>query len=262
MWKSTIQDTAFWMKKSPDLVAVRTVEVDGHPPGCAVAAGEVGREVAEVVALGSEMVVDHIERHGETTLVAGVDEVHEPGRTAIARLHRIGIDAVVAPVALAGELGDRHDLDRGHAEVAERVEVRDRGVEGALGGERADVELVEDELLAGEAAPGAIVPGVSRDVDDRRGAVHAPRLGARGGIGSLAFPVRAVEPVEVEMSRADTIEDALVIAARGPVEGMNALDRFDDAHLDLFGGRGPDPEATAPPGERDGAEIRRHGSRS
>jgi hypothetical protein len=47
---------------------------------------------------------------------------------------------------MAGERRDRHQLDRVHAEVAQVVEPPDGGLEGALGGERAHVQLVDHQL--------------------------------------------------------------------------------------------------------------------
>ena len=76
--------------------------------------------------------------------MAGVDQALEAVRAAVGVVGRVQVDAVVAPAALAGELGDGHQLDGVDAEVDEVVEVVDGAVEGPLGGERADVELVED----------------------------------------------------------------------------------------------------------------------
>ena len=62
------------------------------------------------------MVVDHVEDHGQAGLMGGVDEPLQRPRAAVAVLHGVGMDAVVAPVAVAGELGHRHQLDRRDAQ--------------------------------------------------------------------------------------------------------------------------------------------------
>ena len=80
-------------------VAAGTVEVDGIAPGRLVVAGEVGAVDAQVVAIGPEVVVDHVEDHGEATLVAGVDQCLQPRRAAVEVVGRVEIDAVVAPAA-------------------------------------------------------------------------------------------------------------------------------------------------------------------
>ena len=92
------------------------------------------------------MVVDDVEHDGEARGVRGVDQALEALRAAVARLRGRQVDAVVAPAARARELGDRHDLDRGDPQLGEAGQVLDRGVERPLARERADVQLVEDEI--------------------------------------------------------------------------------------------------------------------
>src|SRR5439155_720730 len=59
---------------APYALGLWAVEVDRAAPRCAVAVGEVGPELAEVVSLGAEMVVDDVEEHRQPVGVAGVDE--------------------------------------------------------------------------------------------------------------------------------------------------------------------------------------------
>ena len=94
------------------------------------------------------------------------------------------IDAVVAPPAAAGELRDRHHLDRGDAEVGERRQMIERRQPGAFVGEGADVHLVQ-HLPFERATPGhpASVQVNAARIDDLRRPVRAERLEARGGIG-------------------------------------------------------------------------------
>ena len=99
------------------------------------------------------MVVDDVEDHGQAGGVGGVDEPLEPLRAAVGGLRGRHVDAVVAPAAAARELGHRHQLDRGDAELAQLGQVRDRRLERALGRERADVQLVQHEVAQARAAP-------------------------------------------------------------------------------------------------------------
>ena len=96
---------------------------------------------------GPDVVVDDVEDHGEPGRVRRVDEAREPVRAAVGAVRREGEHAVVAPAALAREGRDRHQLDRGHAELGELRQARGGRVERALGRERADVQLVDHELL-------------------------------------------------------------------------------------------------------------------
>ena len=66
-----------------------------------------------------------------------------------------------------------------------------RGV-GARCGEGADVQLVDDRLVPGRGAPGAVFPGVGARVDDLARPVDAMRIAARGGIWHFLCPIDAV----------------------------------------------------------------------
>ena len=177
---------------APDAGAVRAVEVEGAPPWGLVAIREVRPELGKVVPLGPEMVVDDVEEDGEALRVAGVHEAAQPLRTAVGRLRRIEVNAVVTPVARARELGDRHELQRGDPQVGQPREMRDDGFEGARGRGGAHVELVEDEVHA-RAAPEALVrPRKACRIDHDRRSVHTLRLPVRHGIGSVALAVEAV----------------------------------------------------------------------
>ena len=92
-------------EEAAHLIAVRPVEVDGLPPGRAVAVGEIGAEIPEVVSFRAEMVVDHVQDHGQSLLVAGVDQPLQTLGAAVGVLDGKGIDAVVAPVARSRETG-------------------------------------------------------------------------------------------------------------------------------------------------------------
>ena len=112
-----------------DALAVGAVEVDGRAPGRLVAVRVVRAVLPQVVALGPEVVVDHVEHDAEAVAVGGIDQAPEAPRPAIGGLRCEEVGAVVAPVARAGELADRHELDRGDPEVDQLGQVRDDGLE-------------------------------------------------------------------------------------------------------------------------------------
>ena len=77
------------------------------------------RERFEVVAVGAEVVVHHVEDHGQAEAVGAVDEPAEVVGPAVAVERGEQIDAIVAPAKGAGELGHRHQLERSDPEVGE-----------------------------------------------------------------------------------------------------------------------------------------------
>ena len=106
--------SAFWIAHSRT-AALR--EVERAAPGGLVAVGEVGAEGGDRLRARAEMVVDHVEDHGKAGAVRGIDEAGEAVRDRRRRDAAREVEAVVAPAAVPGEGGDRHQLDRRDAEL-------------------------------------------------------------------------------------------------------------------------------------------------
>ena len=243
-----------------DRVGALGVVVQPFAPAGLVAVGEVGAEVGHRLRpRGAEVVVDAVEDHQQAGGVGGVDQAGEARGAAVGGERGVDVDAVVAPAALAGEGGDRHHLDRGDAELAQAGEVGDRAVEGARVAEAADVHLVDDEVLGGDARRRRR-PLERRRVDHLRGAAQAAGLEARARVGTAAavehhVVVRAGGGVE--HARVDAV--ALVLELKSPrapaplrapsLALAGEPDR--DALLRL---RRPDAELDPAVAERDGAE--------
>ena len=141
-----------------DAVALRPVKVDGLAPGRVMGIGEAGRELGKIVAFRTEVVVDHVHHDGEPLLMAGVDKFLQAVGTAVGRLRRVKAGAVVSPVSISGKFCDRHDFNRGNAEIAKIREAGNDAFKRALGRERAGVEFVDDEIFERYAAPALIRP--------------------------------------------------------------------------------------------------------
>ena len=205
--------------------------------------GEVWAERAQRLIAGAGVVVDDVENDTEALPMRSVDEARERLRPAVDRVRCGGVEPVISPATLAGERRDRHQLDRRHAQLAERREPRDDAVEGALARERTDVELVEDELAQVEPRPGRdLEPG---RVEDARRPAHSLGLPARARIG----PGVAVDEHVVVVPRPQR-RLARPEAASGRLERVLA-DR------DRVRIRCPDPELRQPRCERNRAESGR-----
>lgn len=99
-------------------VRVLVIEVERFAPVSLVTFAEVVRRKAfEIVAVGSEMVVDDIENDGEPVTVSCVDESLEPVVIAINMIGREQLHAVVAPIPASGTLGNRHHFEHRDAEI-------------------------------------------------------------------------------------------------------------------------------------------------
>ena len=112
--------------------------------------------------------------------------------------------AVVAPAPVPGEVGHGHQLDGRHPEVAQRPQPPGGPREGPLGAERADVQLVDDQVLGGDA------PASPRRAQAKRpGSTTSEGPWTPSGwyreAGSGNGP-RAVDPVAVAVAGADALD--------------------------------------------------------
>ena len=159
------------------------VVVHRRAPGRVMQIVEDRRIGGEVVAVGAEVVIDHVEQHHDAAGVRGVDQRFQIVGVAVAGIRREQQHAVIAPVAAARKLRHRHQFDRGDAELGEIVQPLDRGREGALGREGADMQFVDHRLVPRPAAPGLIGPDEARRIDHFARAVHVVGLMARRRVG-------------------------------------------------------------------------------
>src|SRR5262249_26617407 len=124
------------------------------------------------------------------------------------------------------------------AQVAQRRQPWDNGREGAFAGEGADVQFVEDEVLAGHALPAVVGPGEPPGADDCRGAGDAVRLPQRAGVGALRA---AVEAVGVALSLRHLPLGVAEVAAAFTLRGYQAPPVAYEDQLDAAGPGRPDP---------------------
>jgi hypothetical protein len=116
---------------------------------------------------------------------------------AIASLRRERVDAVITPVAGARRLRQRHQLDRGNAEIGEIAELFARRGVGPRLREAADMEFVGHDLFPGSTAPIRIGPVEGLRIDDLARAMDIGRLKSRGRVGHRRS---AIDDIEVSIS--------------------------------------------------------------
>jgi len=169
------------------VVAVRSVEVEGLAPRRPVSVGEIRGELAEIVPLRPDVVVDHVQHHGEPVPVGGVHQALQSGRASVRRLHGERIHAVVAPVACAGELRNGHEFDGRDAQLPKLRQSGDHPLESARRGKGAHVQLVENILPQRQTSPPGIVPG-KPSVRHPGRSMDSVRLPARRRVGPIPPP--------------------------------------------------------------------------
>src|SRR5690606_25998504 len=152
------------------------VEVNGLSPGGEVLIGEHRGQRGHVRAVRAQMVIYHVEVNGHSQAVRVVDQPPQVVRLAIRPGRGEKSSRIVPPVPPAGEVGNRHQLDGGYAQILQIRQSLSNPVERALGRKRPDVQLVEDQVFARYALPLDVPPSVSSWIDDHRMAMHTFRL--------------------------------------------------------------------------------------
>ncbi|MNT14140.1 hypothetical protein D3C72_1491330 [compost metagenome] len=230
-----------------------TTKTDGRAPGrLPVGAEELAGIVTEVVALRTEVVVDHVHQHHQAQLVGAVHQAAQLVRRAIGRFRGERQHAVVAPVALAGEFAQGHQL---HGRDTQLAQGRQVGLDFGETTEQADVQLVDHRLMPGPAAPAGRAPGVAGGGHHRTETMDVAQLLARGRVGDPQLAVHQEAVGAARAARQHAAEPAAVLGLQGV---QRAILHF---HRHLAAVRRPQGEARAVGIQRSGAvALRRHQS--
>ena len=154
--------------------------------------GEEGRRIAaEIIPLGAEMVIDDVEKHHQPAQMRLVDQRLEIVGPAIGAVGRVPQHAVIAPVARAGEIRQRHQFQRGDAGLCEMIEPVDHGAIGAFLGEGADMGLEDHGLLPRPPAPVRGAPWIGLVIDHLARAEDVFGLKGRRRIGHVDLVIDA-----------------------------------------------------------------------
>ena len=86
---------------------------------------KIGAHLRKIIPVRPEVIVDDIEDHHQSALMRGIDQGFQILRPPIAGVRRKEQHAVVTPVPAARKVRDRHEFDRGDAEVGKCVELVD-----------------------------------------------------------------------------------------------------------------------------------------
>ena len=104
--------------------------------------------------------------------MGAIDQALELIGRAVSGIGRVGEHAVISPVPVPRKIGERHKLDRRHADLGEIGElIRQRRI-ASFGRRRADMDLVEDRFLKRPPAPLRVRPCVGARVDDQASPLH------------------------------------------------------------------------------------------
>ncbi len=210
-------------KEPAHFVAVGVVHIHRFSPGRRVFFGEIRAELAEVIARRTEVVVHHVQQHGETPPVTGVHQRLQAIGTAIGLMRRIQIDTVIAPAVFTGKGTNRHDLHMGHAQLNQMVQSFDGALEGPRSGKCPHVHFINNGLRPVRRLPALIRPGKAAVIHPPGRPVNPLRLPGRARIGQR---VAAVDDKLVIRPVLDVCRLTGPTAAGGRVHGETLTTRL------------------------------------
>jgi hypothetical protein len=230
------------------LVGAVAVEVHRGAPRVRAGVVQVWAELRQVVSAWPEVVVDDVLDDADAAAVAGVHERLVRLRASVLLVHGVPEHAVVAPVVAAVEAVHGQQFDEVDAEGREVIQAFRGGGEGALSGEGADVQFVDDTAGERPAPPVHVSPAVGIRIEAAAALVHAAGLPAGARVGQ--HRVGAVDEVAVvdrgSLGRRQQRGEVRVLqvppAARPPVHGNGA---HCCAQVDPVGPGRPDGEVGA-----------------
>ncbi|CFV98860.1 Uncharacterised protein [Bordetella pertussis] len=133
--------------------------VDGRAPrrvGARVK--EVGGVAMEVIAVGPEVVVDHVQHDAHLQAVRRIDEGLQFIGRAVGGVRRVRQHAVVAPVARAGKIRDGHEFEQRDAQARHLGQA---AAQAGVAAAQAGMRFVDDAVLPGTAAPPGVAPRIA-----------------------------------------------------------------------------------------------------
>ena len=200
-------------------------------------------ELAQVAAIGAEVVVDDVEDDAKAEGMGAVHEAAEVVGRAVQPGRGEQVHAVVAPAEAAGEVGDRHHFHDGNTQLGQRRQLAGGRLPRPFRREGADVHLVNDLPLAADARPARVGPAEAAGVDHLGRPVRAVRLKARRRVGE--GPAVAVEPVAVEAAVARSRDQSREVAVAFRLQFRHPRGLTFEDHLDALPPGRPDAEVDA-----------------
>src|SRR5580692_9487775 len=153
--------------------ALRPIEINGIAPWRLMTIGEESWCVrVKIISFRAKMVVHNIEEHHDSPLMRTLYQFFEIFRTSIHTVRSERKDAVVPPIALAGKIGNRHQLYRSDSQVGEIVEAFARGGKSSGRGEGPNMQFINNGLLPRTSLPSVVTPLEGMRGHNFAGSVH------------------------------------------------------------------------------------------
>ena len=164
-------------EEAPHLVRTRVFKIHCAAPGRVVRIHNIRPEFSGVIPARPEVVVDHIEQHGQALAMRRIHKALQRVRSSVWLVNRVERHAVITPAMAALERSYRHQLHMRDSKLGQVIELVRRGIERAFRRKRADVQLV-DECRSPEEAPENLHRSTQTPFDRRLATARARHLAA------------------------------------------------------------------------------------
>ena len=134
-------------EKSPHMVASSIFEVHCIAPRRAMLPCHVRPKHAAVVPHWTEVVIDHIQQHGQTLRMTRINQSLQPIRPAIHIRHRKQRGPVIAPAIPPWKRRHRHQLNVSHTKLKEIIESPNRRIERTFRSKRPHMQLIDHSAV-------------------------------------------------------------------------------------------------------------------
>src|SRR5229473_3393623 len=130
------------------LGAAFAIEVHSLTPRSLMTVSEIRAVLTKVVSLRPQMVVDHIQHHGQSFFVTGIDQRLQALRAAVRGVRSVQVSAVIAPVSLSRKLRYGHEFDSSDAKlIFQIVKISDDSGECSIQRKGSEMEFIENQVL-------------------------------------------------------------------------------------------------------------------
>src|ERR1700677_4355520 len=168
----------------------RTIEIDPVSTRRAVPVGEeLWRVGPQIISFRAKMVIDNIEQNHDAALMRTLNQLFQILRSSVNAIGSEWKNAVVTPIAPAGKVRNRHQLDRRDSKISEIVEALAHGEESSSRRKSSDMQFINDGFFPSAATPGAIAPIKGLGIDHFAWPMHILRLESRRRGGHFLLSV-------------------------------------------------------------------------
>ena len=131
-------------EKSAHLLRSSLFKIRGAAPRRLMSIRKIRTEFTGVIPARTEVVIYHIEQHGQAKPVRSIDEPLQCVRTAVGLVHSIERNTVITPSVIAIERCNGHQFNMSDAELSQIFKLRNCGVKSALRCEGSNVQFIDD----------------------------------------------------------------------------------------------------------------------